>query len=263
MSLITTCETFFRDLAKYGIDLRNVKIKGLDKFIEIFKKEAEDNKAACLKRYDSAHYLFLLPDDTGFPIQEDPWIAKYNHDPNMSKEYFLRWRRAFGEIARFFPQDSIGAEVGVYEGFLTDQVLKYLKPKQYHLIDPYRVYDDTFLAKIPQQEWDKLHLLVNQKYKDNPNVFFIRAPSLSAVLDFKDESLDWVYIDGDHTQDAVYKDIVAWFPKIKKGGFLSGHDFMENGVRNSVFGFMVELRGEQQEAVRFQSGDNDWWFHKE
>jgi len=45
------------------------------------------------------------------------------------------------------------------------------------------------------------------------------------VEQIKDKSLDFVYIDGDHTFDFVIMDIILWFKKVKVGGVVAGHDF--------------------------------------
>lgn len=54
----------------------------------------------------------------------------------------------------------------------------------------------------------------------------LKLVSLEAATVFKDGSLDLVYIDGDHTRPAIDNDLEAWWPKLKKGGLLAGHDFI-------------------------------------
>jgi hypothetical protein len=52
-----------------------------------------------------------------------------------------------------------------------------------------------------------------------------------------DEYLDFVYIDGDHKYEEVKRDIECWFPKVKKGGCIGGHDYGKKnylGVRRAV-----------------------------
>jgi hypothetical protein len=73
------------------------------------------------------------------------------------------------------------------------------------------------------------------KYKDR--TFFMRATSEKAILKFPDNSLDFVYIDGDHSYDAVLLDIILWHRKVKDGGILAGHDYQEtrkHGVKKAV-----------------------------
>lgn len=53
----------------------------------------------------------------------------------------------------------------------------------------------------------------------------IRKLSHEAIKEFENESCDVVYIDMEHTYDAVCKDIDMWLPKVKIGGYLAGHDY--------------------------------------
>lgn len=64
----------------------------------------------------------------------------------------------------------------------------------------------------------------------------IRMPSVDAVRQFPDESLDFVFIDAAHDYASIRKDIVAWLPKVKRGGWLGGHDYRGfwRGVRVAV-----------------------------
>lgn len=52
-----------------------------------------------------------------------------------------------------------------------------------------------------------------------------RMPSIEAAATYADNSLDFVFIDADHSYEAVRADIIAWWPKVKSGGIISGHDY--------------------------------------
>lgn len=52
-----------------------------------------------------------------------------------------------------------------------------------------------------------------------------RMTSLEAAATYEDNSLDFVFIDADHSYEAVRADIIAWWPKVKPGGIISGHDY--------------------------------------
>lgn len=54
---------------------------------------------------------------------------------------------------------------------------------------------------------------------------FLQMPSVEAAKKFKNESLDFVFIDGNHDFQDVCDDIDAWLPKVKKGGIIAGHDY--------------------------------------
>jgi predicted O-methyltransferase YrrM len=64
----------------------------------------------------------------------------------------------------------------------------------------------------------------------------IKATSKAAARKFKAESLDVVFIDLDHSYEAVKEDIKLWLPKVKKGGYIAGDDYHENwkGVIQAV-----------------------------
>ena len=64
----------------------------------------------------------------------------------------------------------------------------------------------------------------------------IRLRSDQAVHHFKDESLDFVFIDANHEYEEVKKDIELWYPKVKKGGIFAGHDYSDTwqGVVKAV-----------------------------
>lgn len=78
-----------------------------------------------------------------------------------------------------------------------------------------------------QDELDKQYELVVDKFKDDNRVRLIRDFSTEASKKFSDEYFDFVYLDADHTYEGVMEDLISWWPKVKKGGILSGHDYID------------------------------------
>jgi predicted O-methyltransferase YrrM len=70
----------------------------------------------------------------------------------------------------------------------------------------------------------------------------IRMSSEQASRHFKDESLDFVFIDANHEYEEVKKDIEVWYPKVKKGGIFAGHDYSDTweGVVKAVNEWVVQ-----------------------
>lgn len=64
----------------------------------------------------------------------------------------------------------------------------------------------------------------------------VRANGIDASIRFADDTCDVVFIDMEHTYDAVSQDISAWFPKVKSGGYIAGHDYVSDwpGVIKAV-----------------------------
>jgi hypothetical protein len=80
----------------------------------------------------------------------------------------------------------------------------------------------------------------------------IRLPSLEAVKLYEDNSLDFVFIDASHQYEDVKNDINAWYPKVKAGGILAGHDYPTwSEVLRAVtefteeYNYELQLKGEE------------------
>lgn len=132
-------------------------------------------------------------------------------------------------------------EVGTYKGNFAEVMISRLKPETFHAVDPLRLFPG--MVSFPGQEFkqqeslDRLANVVSkkmEKYGHN----LIRETSEVASEQFEDESVDVVYIDGDHTYEGCKADISYWWPKIKPGSILCGHDYqhMKNRVTGMVFG---------------------------
>ena len=70
----------------------------------------------------------------------------------------------------------------------------------------------------------------------------IRMPSVQAARLYKDETLDFVFIDADHEYDCIKADIIAWLPKIKKGGIIAGHDYAFDSVKKAVHELLTDVK---------------------
>ena len=96
---------------------------------------------------------------------------------------------------------------------------------------------------------DNLYKFVNDKIND-PRFNLIRKKSNKAYLDFEDNSIDAIYIDGDHTYRGVIKDIKYWAPKVKPGGLIVGDDYLTfSGVKKAV----------NQVFPNFNESGNTWF----
>lgn len=85
----------------------------------------------------------------------------------------------------------------------------------------YDGYDDIIVGRNRDRDFE---ICKTRLSKFGNRVRFIRKSSIDAARDFSNESLDLVYIDANHDEKYVREDIAAWWPKVKPGGILSGHD---------------------------------------
>ena len=132
--------------------------------------------------------------------------------------------------------DLIGVEVGVSGGRHAGQILKALGCKLY-LVDIWEDYYENFrLDQTPQLS---VKCASSEKVKELLKDYEIRVmvgDSVKIAERFPDEYFDFVYIDANHTYERVRADIMAWKPKIIKGGVLCGHDYCNEceGVKKAV-----------------------------
>jgi hypothetical protein len=134
----------------------------------------------------------------------------------------------------------VGAEVGVWKGDFAATLLRETRPRRLHLIDPWRFLDDEAYSDAKyggaeardQADMDAIHRGVLRRFRW-PRLRGVvkvhRAPSVEAAAELPDGSLDWVYIDGDHTYEGVRADIEAFRRKVKPGGLMLADDYGDRG----------------------------------
>lgn len=134
------------------------------------------------------------------------------------------------------------AEIGVAKGEYSAAILS-RNPQKLYLIDPWvrqstEWYPDDH-ANLSQQEFDATFREVVSSMPAE-KVEILREYSLFASCNFGSQCLDFVYVDAIHTYENCLVDIISWFPKVRNGGWLCGHDYTGNyaGVRAAVDAFV-------------------------
>src|SRR6185503_15716318 len=101
-------------------------------------------------------------------------------------------------------------------------------PVTLHAVDSFEAWEG-----VPQgQTLRELFEIHTKPVRDRFTLWPMR--STEAAAQFPDASLDVVFIDGDHEYTAVVADILAWWPKLKVGGFMAGDDFFMTPVCKAV-----------------------------
>lgn len=147
----------------------------------------------------------------------------------------------------------IGAEIGVDKGKNAESILKELNIKELYLIDAWFNYGEIESNRLQNISFE----LVLKKFKNNKKIIIIKDFSMNAVKKITDNSLDFVYIDANHSFKFVYQDIKLWYSKIKKNGIIAGHDiYNHSGVLKAVMMFCNE------KEILFKIDVPDWYFIK-
>lgn len=132
---------------------------------------------------------------------------------------------------RQMPKRTVCAEIGVWKGEFSEQILRITSPKLLHLIDPWefqsefsdRMYGGA-VAKN-QRDMDLIYEKVKQRLGSRRNVLVNRGKSEDVLTALPDDYFDWVYVDGNHSYDYVLNDLEACLRKVKTGGKITGDDY--------------------------------------
>ena len=134
------------------------------------------------------------------------------------------------------------AEIGVLRADWSHLFLTNWRGRLLHAIDPWQQnYDPEDPASgfdmAEAKEYARQRLI---PHHGKGRVQYHVMASLAAVQRFGERQLDMVYVDGCHQYDAVKADLAAWWPKIKSGGILAGHDYLCPGEHAGGWGRHVQ-----------------------
>jgi hypothetical protein len=115
-----------------------------------------------------------------------------------------------------------GVEIGVMKGGYSATILREWSGRELISVDPW--------LEHPENEAQARARLA--PYGERSTVW--RMTSAEASEQIRDGELDFAYIDALHDYDSVKLDLECWFPKVRPGGILAGHDYPEPGVRSAV-----------------------------
>lgn len=131
------------------------------------------------------------------------------------------------------------AEIGVFQGKLC-WFLLYKNDnniKEYWAVDQWKKFEDKKYHKYAiwsQDSWDKWHQKVCKYMIYYNKLKVVRLSSFHCSQLFKTPYFDFVYIDADHFYESVLLDIKSWYPLVKSGGYIGGHDYHWKGVKKAV-----------------------------
>ena len=202
--------------------------------------------------YADNHSSLVEPSDKCSP-QEN---IKINH------------RDDFGRLFNKLGLLEKGVEIGVQEGVFSETLRSAWKGKELYLIDRWKYSPDyKDIANVPDEKQTEYYLSVIEKFSNDSSVHIIKNDSLTASEQFPDEYFDWIYIDADHSFEGSSKDLQAWYPKLKLGGILAGHDYIDGELVGGSFGVKsaVDNLVKKLNLTLFTTEENtlkSWYFIK-
>lgn len=147
------------------------------------------------------------------------------------------------QLNQLLPSNPIVAEIGCAEGLFSLEILQKWNPKLLYMVDLWESHPEFPGDAGSPQEWHTKNFEeAMQRVKGYP-VEVLRGPSVAMAQYVKDGSLDCVYLDACHSVDCVTADLKAWYPKVKNGGIIAGHDYLNDdyGVYAAVTSFTKSI----------------------
>jgi len=186
---------------------------------------------------------------------------KINHN-YISLEGWFNMENQYLELLDNVPEGGVFVELGAYKGkstsFIVTEINNQNRNIQFHTIDTFEgdsgSNDEEEIEAYRKVNVSKMfdEFSENTKHlKEHFNVIVGKSDESSKF--FEDNSVDVIFIDAGHSYDAVIRDIKSWLPKIKDGGIMSGHDYINwsgvNTAVNEIFDKVDKI-------------DNECWFVK-
>ena len=133
------------------------------------------------------------------------------------------------ELLSYIPRGGKVLELGVFRGEFAKEIIKSVVPDELYLVDIWEGEmgsgdkDGHNYAKISDMKMVYLSLFHQTKHKDN--IHIVRCDTTSFLKSCNDNYFDVIYVDADHSEEAVYNDMVNSFKVVKPRGYLMGHDY--------------------------------------
>ena len=119
-------------------------------------------------------------------------------------------------------------EIGVFRGEFAERILRESESlKTYHMIDSWKNLEAwNKPANKDNETFERYYLETLDRTDFAVNIRnILRGKTTEVIGEIPDESIDFAYIDGDHTLKGITIDLVSVYPKIRDNGWIAGDDF--------------------------------------
>lgn len=197
--------------------------------LQSWKKEiiCDDDQNAILQIYFNNKDLFEL-------FYTSEWFSLFRNHLNSNIQINTRF-----DIHKLINLSNLSGsyvEIGVAKGEFTKYILENTSLSKLMLVDPYKNFEiKDFSDAMNFIDMEKLFKICkNNLFNYRNRIHFIRKTSSEAVLEIDDESIDVVYIDGNHAYKFVLEDLRNYWPKLRSGGIMFGDDVYEYSENKDV-----------------------------
>lgn len=173
------------------------------------------------------------------------------------------------QLAQYLSDNGFktGVEVGVERGVFTEVLCK--AGLKVYAVDAWKAYKG-YREHVSQEKLDQFYVETTERL-DPYDCEVIRGYSLESVNIFEDETLDFVYLDANHSFVHIAQDLDAWSKKVRKGGIVAGHDYKRFGGKYGLNSCHVKdvvnawVRAYQIQKLYITEGDSSpsWFYVKQ
>jgi predicted O-methyltransferase YrrM len=171
---------------------------------------------------------------------------------------FFDFADVYTAMVQRFPAGAHFVEIGSLYGcsaaFMAVEIYNSGKHIKLHCVDDWSFEDDDYSVSEEYKDKDTAfdQFLFNMRHFGNI-VSYQKMKSVDAAKLYADQSLEFVYIDGSHQYEFFKTDLLSWYPKVKKGGVIAGHDRSFDGVYKAVHEYFC--------FCELQDVGNGSWLH--
>ena len=156
-------------------------------------------------------------------------------DPKIWVPAHTKWRGHVVDLLQDWYPNGVGVEIGVKQGEFSKLLLEGWSCRTLHLVDPWAPQGDYDEVKMNKEMWSNYRFAMDAVLPHKDRVVVHRQRSDVAHAHIPD-NLDFAYIDGNHSYEAVKLDIELYYPKLRKGGLLMGDDYHPKAIQTLNFG---------------------------
>ena len=183
--------------------------------------------------------------------------------------YKINHRNKLGRVINLLNLTGIGIEIGVKRGDFSSILLNNSSLSKIILLDNWKYNEDYMdIANVSQKMQDYYYKLVCDRFKHEKRIIIMKDDAQTVYKEFEDEYFEFIYHDANHCYLFVKQQLEAWYPKLRKGGIMAGHDYFngnykelgEFGVKQAVDEFVEKYKLSLNLTSEEQG--KSWWFLK-
>lgn len=133
------------------------------------------------------------------------------------------------DMIKSLPDHGSMVELGCFRGISTSIFSKFFQ--KVDTVDRWGGENGGKTRYVPTRNWEDVEYEARERLGRLDNVTIHKGNTVEMANEFRDGSLDFVYVDASHGYESVKKDIKAWMPKLKSTGIMGGHDYIAGSSR--------------------------------